>query len=93
MPLPVAYHRLLDRAGLDLGATWLEGREDVPPAAPVRVHQYLSGADTFDLDPSCDTWGGGGLVSTCSDLSQFIRALFDGRVRRRPRTARVDVPV
>lgn len=79
-PLPAAYRRLLDRAGIQLGATWLEGREAPPADAPPRLHQYLGGADTFDLHPSCDTWGGGGLVSTCADLAVFIRSLFAGAI-------------
>ena len=80
--LPAAYRWMLARAGLVLEHTWLEGRESAPDAAPARVHQYLGGADTFELDPSCDTWGGGGLVSTCADLAAFADALFSGRILR-----------
>jgi D-alanyl-D-alanine carboxypeptidase len=36
--------------------------------------------DMTDWNPTFDTFGGGGLVSTAEDLSSFVRALFEGRV-------------
>jgi D-alanyl-D-alanine carboxypeptidase len=80
--LPEAYHWMLDRGGVDLPSTWLEGREPEPLESPPRLHQYLGGADTYELDPSCDTWGGGGLVSTCEDLGRFVQALLAGEIVR-----------
>lgn len=80
--LPDAYRWMLSRGEVDLRSTWLEGRESPPDPGPRRVHQYLGGVDTHAMDPSCDTWGGGGLVSTAADLATFIDALFDGRLVR-----------
>ncbi len=76
--LPAAYRWMLARGGIELPGTWLEGREPGPASPPPRLHQYLGGIDTYDLDPSCDTWGGGGLVATCDDLARFVEALFAG---------------
>jgi D-alanyl-D-alanine carboxypeptidase len=64
----------------------MEGLEPAPATAGERAHQYTDGVDTFDADPSFDLWGGGGLVSTTTDVARFFRALFDGRVYDNPQT-------
>lgn len=79
-PLPDAYRTLLPLDRIGLQHTWLEGREEPPSHAPVRLHQHLNGHDMFDLHPSCDTSGGGGLVSTTNDLVRFVRALMHGDI-------------
>ena len=40
----------------------------------------------YDGDPSFDLWGGGGLVSSMTDVAGFYRALFEGRVYDRRET-------
>jgi D-alanyl-D-alanine carboxypeptidase len=45
-----------------------------------RIHQYYEGADTYDFHPSHDYYGGGGLLSTVSDLSRFYYSLFHNQV-------------
>lgn len=76
-PLAVAYRqRLLAPLGLD--HTYLEGRE---PAADWPVsHAYAGSLNTAGLDPSFDTFGGGGLISTAANLDRFITALLSGKV-------------
>lgn len=72
---------LRDLAGIDdigLTHTWLEGKEPAPPGAPPRAHQYVGADDTFAWDPSFDGYGGGGLVSTSTDLVRFIRSVLVG---------------
>ncbi len=65
---------------LGLKSTWLESLEDAPTGLTGRTHQYLQGADTYEWDPSMDLYGGGGLVSTTSDLARFYQALFNEKV-------------
>ena len=69
-------NRLLDP--LRLEHTYLEGCE---PSVDWPVSQAFAGAvDTSALDPSFDTFGGGGLVSTAADLDQFISRLMSGSI-------------
>ena len=78
-PLAEAYRRLvLDP--LRLRHTYLEHWEHAPAGEPPRAHQYLDKYDTWGWNPTFDTFGGGGLVSTAGDLTTFIRGLFGGRV-------------
>lgn len=89
-PQAVAYRRLLGYDRLGLHSTWFETLEPAPRAAGPRAHQYFIDAgsgldlDTYAADPSFDLYGGGGLVSSVSDLTRFYRALFDGRVISAP---------
>lgn len=73
-----------DRLGLR--STWWELFEDAPAGAGERARQYFKALDATDYSPSWDSWGGGGLVSTTSDATRFIRALFEGRVFERAST-------
>ena len=94
LPFAAALRSLLPFDELGLAATWLEGKEPVPPAAPARAHQYLGGDDTFGFDPSFDGYGGGGLVSTAAELAVFVRALVTGDVlSERSRAAMLDTCV
>ncbi|MBI9055132.1 MAG: beta-lactamase family protein [Bacteroidales bacterium] len=45
-----------------------------------RIHQYLKNVDTYNFHPSLDYFGGGGLVSTTSDLSLFYQNLFQNKI-------------
>ena len=80
LPLAQAFRSLLRFDGLGLDSIHLETLEAVPPAAGLRVRQYLGDQDVTDLDASIDLFGGGGLVSNARDLAGFWRALFEGRV-------------
>src|SRR3954468_15731807 len=79
-PLGSAFRRLLGYAKLGLTATYLESLEPRPQAALPRAHQYYQRIDATGFDPSFDLYGGGGLVSSVSDLGRFYRALLGGRV-------------
>lgn len=73
----------LDRLGLT--RSWWE--IDEPERSDgSRAHQYLGGRDTYGWNPSLDSWGGGGLVTSMPDLATFMRALLRGDVFRRPST-------
>ncbi len=45
-----------------------------------RVHQFLSGRDTYTWDPSVDMYGGGGLVATPRDVARFYQLLLGGKI-------------
>jgi D-alanyl-D-alanine carboxypeptidase len=88
LKLHQAYREYLRFAELGLDDTYLEFHEAPPPGAGERAHQYffVGPIDMTDWNPTFDTFGGGGLVSTAEDLSSFVRALFEGRVFEKPRT-------
>src|SRR3954452_5256765 len=84
-PLAEAYRQeILDP--LHLRHTYLEHWEQAPAGEPPRAHQYLDTYDTWGWNPTFDTFGGGGLVSTAGDLTRFIRGLFAGKVFADPST-------
>jgi D-alanyl-D-alanine carboxypeptidase len=84
LPLADAYRALLPMDALP--GTYLEGREPAPATAPPRAQQYAGPLPLGDHHPSYDNFGGGGLVSTVTDLDAFARALFEGRVFGDPAT-------
>ncbi|MEM7415668.1 MAG: serine hydrolase domain-containing protein [Gemmatimonadota bacterium] len=79
-PLGPAVRTLLGFERLGLDATWWELMEDAPASGGSRAHQYLGGTDTHAWDPSLDSYGGGGLVTSSRDLGRFWHALFNGSV-------------
>lgn len=88
LKLHEAYREYLRFVELGLDDTYLEFHEAPPPGAGERAHQYffVGPIDMTDWNPTVDTFGGGGLVSTAEDLSSFVRALLEGRVFEKPRT-------
>ena len=84
-PLAHAYRQYVF-APLGLQQTYLEG---LSPAPDLAVAKAFDGAlDTSCFDPSFDAFGGGGLVSTATDLDCFISALMRGRLFARAATLR-----
>ncbi|MBL7827471.1 MAG: beta-lactamase family protein [Saprospiraceae bacterium] len=74
------FHALLSErifARLILPDTYLEFHEASPGAAPMVYPFY--GADSLERVNTGFDWGGGGLVSSLSDLSLLVRALYEGR--------------
>lgn len=65
---------------LKLHSTWLETLEPSPFSSYEPVHRYMGRLDATTWDASVDLYGGGGLMSNCPDLSQFIHALFNHKV-------------
>ena len=86
--LPAAVRRLIGFRRLGLGQTYWESLEPTPPGAKPRAHQYYDDFDNITLDASHDLYGGGGLVSTVSDLTRFYRALFHGQIFHNRKTLR-----
>ncbi|WP_190090422.1 serine hydrolase domain-containing protein [Streptomyces melanogenes] len=84
-PLAHAYRTLI-LDPLRMRDTYLE-RWEKARGGPLS-HPYLGTVDTRSFNPTFDTFGGGGLVSTSADLTTFMRGLFGGRVFRHPATLR-----
>ncbi len=84
--LAAGLRHLLRFESLGLRDTWLETLENHPSENKVRVHRYLGPHETTNWDASIDLYGGGGLVSTTSDLASFFKALFDNKVYDKPST-------
>jgi D-alanyl-D-alanine carboxypeptidase len=82
-------HRAMRRLVLDplrLRRTYTESLERPPTGTAPRAHQYYRSLDTYDVDPSFDLYGGGGLVSTVGDVVRLLRGLFRGRLFHRDGT-------
>jgi len=71
---------LLKFEELGMTSTWLESLEEAPHGHRPMVHRYYRKQDYTAWDPSIDLWGGGGLVSTTSDLSIFFNGLFNQKI-------------
>jgi D-alanyl-D-alanine carboxypeptidase len=88
-PLAAAVREQLGLDRLGLRSTYWEVYEQPRPGAPERARQFLGETDVTHVDPSLDLFGGGGLVMSPRDLAIFIKALFEGRVFKQPRTIEV----
>ncbi len=71
---------LLKFESLNLDRTWLESLEAPPSQMPDPVHCYFSRNDATNFDASIDLYGGGGLMSTCPNLTTFFHALFNHQI-------------
>lgn len=85
-PLGPAVRSLVNFDKLGLLHTWWETMEPTPKGTATRAHQYLAGFDAYNVDPSFDLYGGGGIVAPMSDLARFLTALLDGQVLTKPAT-------
>jgi D-alanyl-D-alanine carboxypeptidase len=72
----------LEKLGLD--RTDFERMD--PQTNQLRIHQYFQGKDTYDFSPTMDYYGGGGILSTTAELTDFFQALFQGKVFENPST-------
>lgn len=83
---PAAMRSLLDFNRLGLPVTGVELSEPVPDGAGPRATQYLGPIDISLISPTIDLFGGGGIVTSMSDLAVFFRALAHGEVFEDPST-------
>jgi D-alanyl-D-alanine carboxypeptidase len=84
-PLPTAIRDLCQFRELELTETWWEQMEAAPPGR-VRAHQYMGVADTYQMNPTLDLYGGGGIIASIGDLGRFTRASVRGELYTRPET-------
>lgn len=78
--LGVAVRELVGFDKIGLTHAWWETLEPMPRGVAARAHQYMGGFDSYDIDPSFDMYGGGGIVTPVAELGAFLTALLDGRV-------------
>ncbi len=81
-PFYAAIRDLLRYKELNLTKTWFINLEKFPNNTLALAHQYASkyGWDSFDIDPSWDLYGGGGIATTAKEAALFFQYLFDGRI-------------
>jgi D-alanyl-D-alanine carboxypeptidase len=74
----VREHCRLDALGL--ASTWWERNEPSPSPMPPRARVQMDTEDWESVNCSIDLYGGGGLVSSVSDLATWWRALFHDEI-------------
>lgn len=79
-----AIREVLELKRLGLNNTWIEGFRS--PKKEKRIHQYFNGIDTYNFNASLDLYGGGGFLSTSSDLAKYFQKLFNNQVYRHEST-------
>ena len=86
--LDKAVRELMKFDELGMETTYWDELETPPEGLPVKAHQWLDGADTFDLNGTLDAYGGGGIVASTEDIALFYEALFGGEVFEKDETLR-----
>jgi len=83
-----AIRELLSYERFSLNNTWFESLEEYPKEAKPLVHQYWDarGFDSYELDPSFDLYGGGGIAATTKDIARFSQLLFKGKLFEKSET-------
>ena len=82
MPFNKAISELIGFEKLGLNETWFYTIDDYPKNSKPLIHQYVprTNEHTYDIDPSCDLYGGGGIVATTKDAAIFFYQLFNGGI-------------
>lgn len=83
-PYYTAIATLLEFDKNNLQATRFIAKQKAPAQSAPPVHQYYDkwGWDSYELNPSWDLYGGGGIVTTTKDLALFFQLLFEGKIIR-----------
>jgi len=84
--LSAGLRKLVGYQNLDMNSTWLETLEAAPEGLKDMVHCYFGRTDVSVFDPSFDLYGGGGLVSTTSDLANFVHGIFNQKIYQKEGT-------
>ena len=81
-PFYTAMRELLKYEALGLRSTWFPTLENPIVAPKPMVHQYYGymNWDSYNIDPSFDLYGGGGLATTTEELAKFYYNLFQGNI-------------
>ncbi len=81
-PFYTAIRDLLEFKKHHLYNTWFVNLEDKSATTFSLAHQYSEkyNWDSYNLNPSWDLYGGGGIVSTIKDLALFYQLLFEGKI-------------
>lgn len=81
-PFYKAIRKLLKYEDLGFRNTWFPTLEEPNKTTKPLVHQYWSSWnwDSYDMDPSFDLYGGGGIATTTEELAKFAFNLFQGNI-------------
>lgn len=81
-PFYTAMQDLLKFDALNIKHTWFEGLELIPDKTLPLAHQYSDKQDwdSYDLNPSWDLYGGGGIATNSKDAALFFQHLFEGKI-------------
>lgn len=81
-PFYTAIRELLGYKELGIKNTWFPTLETPHYNTKPLVHQYWSSWnwDSYEMDPSFDLYGGGGIATTTEELAQFSYNLFQGNI-------------
>ena len=85
-PFYSAIKQLLKFDELGLQFTWFKDLEPFPNNTLPIAHQYAEkhNWDSYELNPSWDLYGGGGLASTVKDAALFFQYLFEAKIIEDP---------
>ena len=66
----------------NLNSTWFVTLQNKPVNVKSLAHQYYGKMnwDSYNMDPSFDLYGGGGIAATTKDLARFSQLLFEGKI-------------
>jgi len=81
-PFNKAIADLIDYKKHQLNSTWFMSLDEIPQGVKPLVHQYTGkyGLDSYEVDPSFDLYGAGGIAATTLDLARFMQLLFTGQI-------------
>ena len=80
-PFYTAMRELLRYERLGFEQTWFPTLEPKPQDTKALVHQYNEyDWDSYELDPSWDLYGGGGIATTTEELAKFSYHFFNGDI-------------
>ena len=81
-PFYAAMRGLLKYDTLGLKNTWQYTLEEIPANTKALTHQYYGKYqwDSYDIDPSFDLYGGGGIACTSKDLALFSYHFFNNHI-------------
>ena len=81
-PFYTAMRELLKYDELGIKNTWFYTLEDTPINTKNLAHQYFGKHqwDSYDIDPSFDLYGGGGIACTSKDLALFSYHFFNNNI-------------
>ncbi len=86
-PFNKAIARWIGFENQGLTETWFVSLDSVPSDSKPLVCQYYSevGWNSYELDPSFDLYGAGGIAATTKDLALFSQRLFEGKIVKDPK--------
>lgn len=87
-PFYLAIRSLLNYRKHRLNGIWFETLEKQPRGTLPLAHQYAvqKGWNSYEIDPSFDLYGGGGIAATPKDLARFSQLLFNKKIIKDPET-------